>query len=186
LCIDAFIKMVFVDNFIHGDLHPGNILFRFPQASAPIAQAQRMEPEIVILDAGLAVELCPRDRRNFVELLHAVALKDGNRAGRLMLERSPGDHDAVVDKAGFVAGVERLVHAVRGQGLALGSVRLGEVFGDMLTLALAHKVKLETSFVQVATSIIVLEGVGRQLNPLVDLLMIMKPMLVEALTQRLW
>ena len=27
--IAAFLKMLFVDNFVHGDLHPGNILVRF-------------------------------------------------------------------------------------------------------------------------------------------------------------
>lgn len=188
LCMDAFLKMVFVDNFIHGDLHPGNISFRFPDAAPASGGARRDlgEPELVLMDAGLAVRLSPRNRRDFMELFHAIAMNDGSQAGRLIVERSPGDPSVVVDRAGFVAGVARLVGEVRGHGLSLGSIRLGEVFGEMLGLALAHRVKLETSFVKVATSIIVLEGVGRQLNPVVDLILAAKPLLVEALAQRFW
>jgi len=183
LCMDAFLKMVFVDNFIHGDLHPGNILFRFPESDSPGAPR---EPELVLLDAGLAVRLNRRDRRNFVELFHALAMNNGTRAGQLMVERSPGDPRRVLDKVGFIASVERLVASVRGSGVTLGSVRLGEVFGEMLGLALTHRVKLETSFVQIATSIIVLEGVGRQLDPAVDLAKAALPLLVEAVTKKLW
>ncbi|CAK9103481.1 unnamed protein product [Durusdinium trenchii] len=78
------------------------------------------------------------------------------------------------------ASVGQLVNEVCGMGFALGKVRLGECFGRMLTLACDHRVKLETSFVTVATSIIVLEGVGRQLNPIADLAAAARPLLAEA------
>jgi len=141
--MDSFLKMIFSDNFVHGDLHPGNLKFR--QASNDSRQL-----ELVVLDAGLAVQLSPQDRRN------------------------------------FVAGVGELVSSVWGVGLALGNVRLGEIFGKMLGLACYHRVKLETSFVTVATSIIVLEGVGRQLNPVTDLAAAARPLLAEAVARRIW
>jgi len=94
----------------------------------------------------------------------------------------------VLDGAGFVSGVERLISAARGTGggIKLGGVRLGDVFSDLLGLALSHRVKLETCFVQVATSIIVLEGVGRQLKPATDIMLAARPLLAEALLQKLW
>jgi len=177
VCMDMFLKMLFSDNFIHGDLHPGNIHFRFPADSEP-------EPELVIFDAGLSVQLSRRDRRNFVELFHAISMNDGARAGRLMLERSPGDSSRVVDSEGFVSSVAGLITALRSGGVALGKVRLGDLFTQMIGLACDHRVKLETSFVTVATSIIVIEGVGRQLNPIVDLVLAARPLLLEALTGR--
>merc|ERR1712173_448681 len=118
-------------------MHPGNILFNLPGGDV-------MQPEIVVLDAGLAVKLKPQDRKNFVEVFHAIAMSNGRRVGELMLDRTPGDKTKIVDPVGFVAGVEELVCSVRAHGLALGKVRIGSILGKMLKLACDHRVKLET------------------------------------------
>jgi len=188
LAMDAFLKMVFSDNFIHGDMHPGNILFRFPDSTVVGEKVvgDLGQPEVILIDAGLAVKLPPRDRRNFVELFHAIAINDGMQAGRLMLERSPGDPSLVLDGAGFVSGVERLISSARGAGINLGGIRIGDIFSALLGLALSHRVKLETCFVKVATSIIVIEGVARQLKPATDLMLAARPLLAEAVLQKLW
>ncbi|CAK0847869.1 unnamed protein product [Prorocentrum cordatum] len=153
LCMSTFMKMLFSDNFVHGDMHPGNILFRYPDAGP----AGPGKPEIVLIDAGLSVGLSRKDRRNFVELFHAIATDDGRRAAQLMVERSPGDRSQVVDEEGFVDSISRLISSARGGGVALGKVRIGDIFSEMLGLACSHRVKLETNFVKVANSIIVLE-----------------------------
>lgn len=177
LCLDAFLKMLFKDNFIHADLHPGNIHVRVQKEGAP---------ELVLLDAGLSVTLSPEDRRNFVEVFHALATNNGREAGRLMVERTPGDRSLVRDEEAFIEGVSKLVSQVWDGGLMLGKVRLGQVFSDMLSLACDHRVQLETGFVTVATSIIVIEGVGRQLNPITDLAAAARPLLAEAVARRIW
>ncbi|CAK9047800.1 Uncharacterized aarF domain-containing protein kinase 2 [Durusdinium trenchii] len=177
LCMDAFLKMLFADNFIHADLHPGNIHFHRRRVGGDTGPVQS---ELVIFDAGLAVQMSPKDRRNFVDVFYALTTNDGKRAAQLMVERTPGDRSLVRDEDEFVASVGQLVNEVCGMGFALGKVRLGECFGRMLTLACDHRVKLETSFVTVATSIIVLEGVGRQLNPIADLAAAARPLLAEA------
>lgn len=188
LCMDTFLKMVFVDNFVHADLHPGNILCRFPAAQGYRTTANgHLDPELVVLDAGLAVELSRSDRRNFIELFHAIAINDGRMAGELMLDRTPGDASRIRDPQGFVAGVAGLVSEVQeGGGVKLGHVRIGDILGRMLSLACDHRVKLETSFVTTVMGIIVAEGVGRQLDPSVDLLGAAKPLLVEAVVGKLW
>ena len=43
---------------------------------------------LVLIDAGLASHLDSADRRNFIDLFHAVVTNDGARAGQLMIERS--------------------------------------------------------------------------------------------------
>merc|ERR1711957_593473 len=83
ICLDTFLQMMFRDQFIHGDMHPGNMMVRLGSDGG--------DPELIVIDTGLAVQMNARDQRNFVDLLHAVAMKDGSRAGRLMVERSPGD-----------------------------------------------------------------------------------------------
>lgn len=43
-----------------------------------------------MLDAGIVCELGDEDRKNFVDLFHAVVTGNGELAGRLMLERVSG------------------------------------------------------------------------------------------------
>merc|ERR1712039_1094502 len=128
---------------------------------------------------GLAVRMGPRDQRNFVDLLHAVAMQDGVRAGQLMVERSPGDRSAVIGEDVFVERVAGLVHTATDKGFSIGKFGIGEMLVQMLQLAYNHRVKLETSFVTVVTSIVVLEGVGRQLDPSIDVIKSSTPWLVK-------
>ena len=36
LCTRTLVKMIFFDNYIHGDLHPGNILVRINSKGNPV------------------------------------------------------------------------------------------------------------------------------------------------------
>lgn len=76
-----------MDNFVHADLHPGNILYAPPPSGS--SSGWRKEPALGFVDAGLVVELSPRDQRNFVLLFHAIAMGDGERAADLMLNNAP-------------------------------------------------------------------------------------------------
>ena len=58
--VNAFLKMVLIDNFVHGDLHPGNILVRHHGNDTKSDSLQ-----LVFLDAGLVVQLTERDRKKF-------------------------------------------------------------------------------------------------------------------------
>merc|ERR1711924_35416 len=179
LCMSTFIQMVFQDNFVHADMHPGNILFRYPKPQDPESygfiskllpskKETKPPPEIVVLDTGLTVKLNRNDRRNFVELFHAISMYDGTRCGELMLHRSPGDPAQVRDPEGFISGVNTLVTQVSHGGLQLGNHKVGDLLGSLLNLSCTHRVKLETSFVTMVVGIMVLEGVGRQLEPSLD------------------
>ncbi len=70
--------------------------------------AQGYQPEIVLLDAGLTVELTPLNRRNFLDLFSAVATFDGALAGHLMVERCRSP-ELVVKEEEFAMKMQDLV-----------------------------------------------------------------------------
>ena len=76
--------MVFLDNCVHGDLHPGNVLIRESKTKGG-------KPEVVFLDAGLVVKLTDHDRKNFIDLFSAVAAGNGKLGAQLMIERSQAE-----------------------------------------------------------------------------------------------
>ena len=70
-----------MDNFIHADMHPGNILVR-------AAKNKRSKPHIIFLDVGMTAELSKNDRVNLVEFFKAVARRDGRTAAECTLRLS--------------------------------------------------------------------------------------------------
>jgi len=76
-----------VDNFIHADMHPGNILVRVPQSKSrkPFFKSK---PHVIFLDVGMTAELSGSDRINLVEFFKAVARRDGRTAAECTLRLS--------------------------------------------------------------------------------------------------
>ena len=225
--LDAFLRMVLMDNFIHADLHPGNIMVRFykpRRIQVPVsvdlisrtrkegeatsqlskasispedtlqdvteevlaelrphrhdkqaweAQLQHIDkegyrPQLIFIDTGLVTELNEVNRQNFLDLFKAVAEFDGYKAGHLMVERCR-QPDAVIDKEVFALRMQHLVLGVKSKTFALGNIKIGDVLSEVLDMVRSHHVRLEGDFVNVVLSILLLEGIGRSLDPNLDL-----------------
>jgi aarF domain-containing kinase len=126
------------------------------------------QPQLIFIDTGLVTELNASNRKNFLDLFRAVAEFDGYRAGQLMVERCR-QPDAVVDPEVFALRMQHLVLGVKSKTFALGNVRIGDVLNEVLNMVRTHHVRLEGDFVNVVLSILLLEGIGRQLDPEMDL-----------------
>ena len=67
---------LFVHNFVHGDLHPGNILVQDPNVD---------DPKIVLLDCGIATSLGKIDLENFHSVFTAIVRGEGAKVADLFL-----------------------------------------------------------------------------------------------------
>jgi aarF domain-containing kinase len=196
----AFFQMVLVDNFVHADLHPGNILLRSRTQDATsgtrCAAAERDSagdtstdtassevPTLVFLDAGLVVRLSEKEKRNFCDLFLAVARGQGTKAGELIIDRSPGGRDGVKRNGGdpdrFVRAIAAVVEDVAARKFHLGSVAIGPVLLAVLSAVRMDRVPLDPAFGNLVSAIVVLEGIGRQLHPELDLFAVAVPMLAK-------
>lgn len=228
--LDAFLHMLLLDNFVHADLHPGNIMVRFykteerpflhqmkeiltawtvgnkrdmqihddratdevvtrmkPLRKDSVAWRAELEkladegyrPQLIFIDTGLVTELNDVNRRNFLDLFTAVAQFDGHKAGQLMCERcrTPA---AVIGADIFALKMQHLVLNVKSQTFALGKIKIGDVLQRVLAMVREHHVRMEGDFINVVLSILLLEGIGRQLNPELDLFRAAIPFLRQA------
>ena len=191
----AFLKMVFMDNFVHCDLHPGNILVRKTTVSPSTTTSwwesvvrsddgKSMTAEdkytIVFLDAGIVTALNENDQQNLKDLFKAVILNNGEEAGRLMVERARYERctqtEGGLEK--FSQGIADIVaefHDRRKQGLTLGVVRIGALLGQVLDLCRVHHVEIDPAMANIVMSTLVLEGLGRALEPNLNLFDIALP-----------
>jgi aarF domain-containing kinase len=133
-----------------------------------------------LIDAGLVASLGPLDRQNFIDLFSAVVKNDGVRVGRLIVQRSRDGGVNCTDPEAFAEAIGRLVSEVHGSGLALGRVGVGALLQRVLLLCYRYRVKLEPRFASVVLAVGVLEGLGRRLDPDVDILKIAAPYVLKA------
>lgn len=249
LGLDIILKMIFEDNFIHADLHAGNILVRFPNTTTTISTTANSNdnsntttrnsksisssrsndnkqvdkdnsyPKIILLDAGLTVQLQPYDRKNFIALFRAVLDNDGREVARLIMKYTPtsttnntstitsntpisitsntsittntnrsntdGSKDSIsnndtlsiihyntiIDPEGYKNKMQELVNKVHKEGLLLSKISVSMLLKQLLKISYDHNVKLESRFVSVILSIILAEGMGKQLDPEINIIL---------------
>ncbi|KAK3884301.1 hypothetical protein Pcinc_011419 [Petrolisthes cinctipes] len=193
--VDALLKMVFVDNLVHGDLHPGNILVQNNNNNDDThttttrmmmvdVGCDTMVMDVVpdpnplrlcILDCGIVSRLTRPDLDNLRAVFKQVVLGDGVSVGQLFLQHSV--HQCT-DPEAFKSDISSLVDNARHTHISLGQVDIGVLLQSVFGVLVHHRVRLDSAFSAVVLAIFVLEGLGRALDPDMDILERARPVLV--------
>nr|XP_031825280.1 uncharacterized aarF domain-containing protein kinase 2-like isoform X1 [Nomia melanderi] len=171
--IKMMLKMVFRDNFIHCDLHPGNILVETKRESIGGMRAwlwrfidrdhRTIYPRLIILDCGLVVSLDDRCQRNLKDVFRSVLMGNGELAAEHILEHSS---HTCPDPDGFKNTLRGIVddHLRNRTDMNVTTI-VSELFSAMVR----HRVKQDGSFSSVILSMAMIEGLGRNLYPNIDI-----------------
>ncbi|PNW77308.1 hypothetical protein CHLRE_10g430800v5 [Chlamydomonas reinhardtii] len=186
--VDVFLTMMLKDNFIHADLHPGNLLVRpaDPPSAAAVALASWLpaswararswlvdrSPAIVLLDTGMIVELSNQDQKSLMGFFKALTHMDGRRLAREILAMSVDGN--CKDPVLFAAELEAMFGAMDREYLRRESQA---VIRDIIEHMRLHQVTLRSSVSTVVVTSLVLEGWSSKLDPDVRILDTMRDML---------
>ncbi|XP_059582450.1 uncharacterized aarF domain-containing protein kinase 2 isoform X6 [Alligator mississippiensis] len=152
--MDMLLKMVFVDNFVHADLHPGNILVQGAKHFGATRRDQttivdmcdtlivEVRPSLcqlrlVLLDAGVVAELQEADLQNFRAVFTAVAQGQGERVGELILHHARANQCKDIER--FKAEIAELVTKTRMNTIALGKLQVANLLSNVFKLLMTHK-----------------------------------------------
>jgi ubiquinone biosynthesis protein len=161
--IGAVYQMLFLDGFVHCDLHPGNLYFRGPR--------------VVVLDAGFSIRLDATVRRQFADFFLGLALGRGRQCGEVVVDSAA--HVAEdADVAGFVAAVADLV--ARNTAVPAKEFQLTRFGTELFTLQRDFGLYAAGEFVFPLLSLLVIEGTIRELDPNIDFQAAARPMLLRA------
>lgn len=157
----ALLKMLLVDNFIHADMHPGNILVRVPESKRRKRGLSKSRPHVIFLDVGMTAELSSNDRVNLLEFFKAVALRDGRTAAECTLRLSRQQN--CPNPKAFIEEVEK---SFSFWGTSEGDiVHPAECMHQLLEQVRRHKVNIDGNVCTVMVTTLVLEGWQRKLDP---------------------
>lgn len=159
----VLLKMIFQDGFVHADLHPGNVFIT-------------ADGKVALLDLGLVGELDGTHRQAFARYFAAWAQSDGRTMAEIMMKHSPAQR--FPDPVGFTKAVEEFV--ARYHGKRLGEVHVAVVVYEMMRILRTYRVRVNATFTVVNIAIAMTEGIGKQLDPSLDLMAEALPFFAQA------
>ncbi|PLW08128.1 hypothetical protein PCASD_25676 [Puccinia coronata f. sp. avenae] len=98
----------------------------------------------------------------------------GYKVGKLIVEQCQ-TLELLDEVETFVVKTQHLVLAVKSQTFSLSKIRVAGGLVSVLTAVREHHVKMEADFINTILSILILNFIGRQLNPDLDLFQLASP-----------
>jgi aarF domain-containing kinase len=151
---EAYLHMLLVHNFIHSDLHPGNILLRERPGAPPV---------LVLVDAGMVDELSARDRETFVGLFTAMGAGDGRAAAAALLGFAARQPAPPAARAAFADAMDDLF-ARHCRGFRTGA-DVGVVLRASLGAVREHGVRIDGRFATAVVNLLCIESFASALDP---------------------
>ncbi|HEX7670416.1 MAG TPA: AarF/UbiB family protein, partial [Polyangiaceae bacterium] len=170
LAMDITVKQIFEDGFFHADPHPGNVLI----LGAP------EDPTFAMLDLGMVGRLSPRLRDLSVDLMVAAARRDYESIADVLY--SIGTPTKKIDMHAYRAEVAML--AERYLGKPLKDLEVSALIRDLAQGAMKFGVEVPTDLLLVGKTLMTIEGVGKALDPELDVFEAGKPLFLEIVKKR--
>lgn len=175
----TLLQMMLRDNFVHADLHPGNILVRIEKPEKPwdvmlnqfVTGDTSPRPHVVLLDVGMTAELSHADQKNLHGFFESVLDLDGERAARCILAMSPWQ--GCPDPEGFTTEVGTLFKSF-GEMMSGGVTDVSLCMNTVLDSVRKYEVNIQGNILSVVVTTLVLEGWATKLDPDVSIIATIK------------
>ena len=168
LAADAFFNMVFRDGFFHADLHPGNLFVG-------------EEGQIIAVDFGITGRLDKATRRFLGELLLGFLNRDFARVAQIHFDAGiiPGDQSVEL----FTQAVRSIAEPILGR--PLHEISVARLLGQLFDVARNFKLEAQPQMLLLQKTMLVAEGVGRGLNPEINMWHLARPLIEQWMFENL-
>ncbi len=171
--VRVFYEQVFRDNFFHADAHAGNIW-------VDPDPARRHDPRFIAIDFGIVGQLSPRDQYWLAENFMAIFQRDYRRIAELHLAAGWIPEHVRCEELEAAARAVCEPYFTR----PLSEFSLGEVLLKLFRTAQRYELTLQPQLILMQKTLLTVEGLGRQLDPQLDLWAVARPVLERILRQR--
>lgn len=158
----AFFNQVFRDGFFHADMHPGNMFIR-------------ADGSIAVVDFGIMGRIDRESQLFLAEVLWGFLREDYRHVAQVHVDYgyTPRHTD-----------VEQLAQACRAigkpiLGKSLNEISVGRLLGQLLHVAETFEMVAQPHLLLLQKTMMTAEGVGRSLNPNVNMWKLSEPLIAE-------
>ena len=170
--VEIFFTQVFRDSFFHADMHPGNI---FVDASDP------QNPKYIAVDFGIIGTLSPTDQHYLAENFLAFFRRDYRHVAELHIESGWVPADTRVDE--FESAIRTVSEPIFDRPLR--EISFGAFLLTLFQTARRFNMEVQPQLVLLQKTLLNIEGLGRQLDPDLDLWKTAKPFLENWMRERI-
>jgi len=153
---DMCMKMFLRDNFMHGDLHGGNILLDD-------------SGNLTVLDTGIITTITDENAPKFGSFLQSLAIGDETSCTKILLDFRLTDIEPDTDsfKCSMKKTFTKFV-ASPGKAPGGGIIDLGDLIGEIMFNLSNHDIRLRSDIAASIQSMSISEGLIRMLDPEFD------------------
>jgi ubiquinone biosynthesis protein len=162
--VEIFFTQVFRDGFFHADMHPGNILVSIDEATFG---------RYIALDFGIVGTLNDFDKDYLSQNFLAFFRRDYKRVAEAHIESGWAPRDTRVDE--LEAAVRATCEPIFDRPLK--DISFGQVLLRLFQTSRRFNVEVQPQLVLLQKTMLNIEGLGRQLDPELDLWKTAKPYL---------
>jgi ubiquinone biosynthesis protein len=163
-----FFHMAFVDGYFHADLHPGNIF---------VAE----NGDIMLVDFGIVGRLDMRSRCYIADMLLAFLKQDYKRAAEVHVEA--GYVPADTNVSAFEDAMREIAEPIFNRPLK--EISLAELLFYLFAVTERFKMETQPELLLLQKTMVVIEGVARELEPEVNVWALAKPLVGKWVTEHL-
>ncbi|WP_129128368.1 ABC1 kinase family protein [Geomonas oryzae] len=156
----VFLKMVLDHGFFHGDPHPGNVLIL-------------KDNVICLLDFGMVGRLDPSVKRYLTDVLVAVINRDVEGLAYVIVEA--GDAAETVNMQALKKALAEFIDSYF--EIPLKEIEVGRMLMEFIDLISTHRIKVHPDLTMLVKVLVVVEGMGRRLDPDFDMVGHLRPFL---------
>lgn len=169
--VRVFYQQVFRDNFFHADAHAGNIW---------VDATRKDNPRFIALDFGIMGQLSSEDQYYLAENFMAIFNRDYRRIAELHVQAGWMPSHIRIDELEAAARSVCEPYFTR----PLSEISLAEVLLKLFRTAQRYELTLQPQLILLQKTLLNIEGVGRQLDPQIDIWAVAKPVLEKILVER--
>lgn len=169
--VDAFFKMILEDGFFHADPHPGNILV-MPSGM------------IAFLDFGIIGRVTDELKDIMANTFLALIQKDFDRLIDQYIELGivPEHLDIVAFRKDFKTDLSDFLEPL--YGLTLQDIDFAKYLDTVTHLAIRHNLRIPSDLLLINKAMLILENLGRQLDPGFDFISAAEPYASKLIRRR--
>lgn len=164
---DAFLRMVLVQGFFHGDPHPGNVLILPGNV-------------ICLLDYGMVGRVDSQMKEFLTDILLAIIKRDVDEVISLLLYSGE-----ITDNLNIRALKRDLSEFIDSYyEIPLREVAVGRMLLEFIEIITTYHIKFQPDLALLAKALVAIEGMGRELDPEFDMVEHLRPFMEKAIKER--